>query len=142
MSLALLMLAFVCGVYWQPRLVKILERAKRLELEEDINFWNQPLDGTPEPKKLTPGRSEYWTSLRYRRKDSSDTRTEEELRRDIKRQIQALFMAKRNADRTAEQAAVASTGCELTDQIFAAARAKGIMPVDVIGPAPVYEDLD
>ena len=35
---------------------------------------------------------------------------------------------------------VASTGCELTDQIFAAARKKGIMPVDVIGPAPNYDD--
>jgi len=34
----------------------------------------------------------------------------------------------------------ASTGCELTDQIFEAARKKGIVPVDVIGPAPNYDD--
>ncbi len=39
-----------------------------------------------------------------------------------------------------EKQAFASTGCELTDQIFAAAREKGIMPVDVIGPAPNYDD--
>lgn len=41
-----------------------------------------------------------------------------------------------------DQVAYASTGCVLTDQIFAAARAKGIMPVDVIGPAPEYENFD
>lgn len=34
----------------------------------------------------------------------------------------------------------ASTGCVLTDQIFEAARAKGIMPVDFLGPAPRYDD--
>lgn len=35
---------------------------------------------------------------------------------------------------------LASTGCVLTDQIFEAARAKGIMPVDFLGPAPSYDD--
>ncbi len=38
------------------------------------------------------------------------------------------------------EAPVASTGCALTDQIFEAAWAKGIVPVDVIGPAPNYDD--
>lgn len=33
----------------------------------------------------------------------------------------------------------ASTGCVLTDQIFEAAREKGINPIDVIGPAPDYD---
>jgi len=38
-----------------------------------------------------------------------------------------------------ENAVIASTGCVLTDQIFEAARKKGIMPVDFLGPAHFEE---
>jgi hypothetical protein len=35
---------------------------------------------------------------------------------------------------------IVSTGCELTDQIFEAAWKAGINPIDIVGPAPNYDD--
>ena len=73
---------------------------------------------------------------------ATDARRERNLSTPAELQYDKMREAWGDSAPTDRPVGVASTGCELTDQIFAAARAKGIMPVDVIGPAPVYENFD
>ena len=134
MSLALLAVAFVCGYYYSMTISHPKYKAMRARYREQLRERRKRIAPAPKRAQAAPVCARCHDDIRPARVTTPDE-SSFEIPKITLREFQTMMEESRNG----EFVQVAGTGCELTDQIFAAAWKKGIRPSDVIGPEPGFE---